>query len=232
MPDKSKINFLIDALMFLCMMAIAGLGFLMKYILPPGKERVLKYGNVELSLFGMDRHEWGAIHLYLAVSLLALLALHIVLHWKMIVNLFQKLIARAAARRVITPSFVAVSLLLLTAPFLVRPNIQPIGAAGNPGDACLVQVGGELEPCDGCGESGAGAGGRMLSGTMTLHEISQSYSMPIHFLKKSCGIPESTPNDATLAQLEQKYRLDTRKVEQIIQNYQDLSRRQGGRAAD
>ena len=36
--DKGKLNFVIDALMFLCLMAMAGLGFLMYYILPPGRQ--------------------------------------------------------------------------------------------------------------------------------------------------------------------------------------------------
>jgi len=55
MPGKGKLNFIIDALMFICMMAIAGLAFLMKFILIPGKERWAKYGRgVELSLLGMD----------------------------------------------------------------------------------------------------------------------------------------------------------------------------------
>lgn len=34
---KSKLSFIIDAAMFLCLMALAGLGFLMKYVLPSGR---------------------------------------------------------------------------------------------------------------------------------------------------------------------------------------------------
>ena len=51
--DRSKLNFVIDALMFLCIMAMAGLGFLMKYILPPGREVVARYGrNLLLTWLG------------------------------------------------------------------------------------------------------------------------------------------------------------------------------------
>ena len=67
--DKSKFNFVIDALMFLCLMAMAGLGFLMKYVLPPGREVQAKYGrNVYLSWLGWDRHDWGDIHLFHPVA--------------------------------------------------------------------------------------------------------------------------------------------------------------------
>lgn len=48
--NKAQLNFVIDALMFLSLAAIAGLGFLMKYILLPGREIAAKFGRrVELS---------------------------------------------------------------------------------------------------------------------------------------------------------------------------------------
>lgn len=87
--DKSKVNLIIDALLFLCVMAITGIGLLMKYVLLPGKETAAVYGRkVDLFLFGMDRHAWGRIHLIIAFVLLGLLTLHVVLHWNMIVSIY------------------------------------------------------------------------------------------------------------------------------------------------
>ena len=64
MSDKPKVNFVIDAVMFLCMMAMLGIGLLMRFVLIPGKARLLQYGrDVVLYLAGMDRHEWVRIHL-------------------------------------------------------------------------------------------------------------------------------------------------------------------------
>ena len=106
--NKVKLNFVIDALMFLCMTAIAGLGFLMKYVLLPGRESTIKYGRrVELSLFGLDRHDWGAIHLYLGFMLLALLVLHILLHWQMIPGLFIRLVDNSRQRSKIALVYVS-----------------------------------------------------------------------------------------------------------------------------
>ncbi len=85
--DKSKLSLVIDALMFLCVMAIAGIGFLMKFVLLPGKDTWAVYGRkVDLFLFGMDRHQWGTIHLIIAFVFLGMITLHIVLHWNMIVS--------------------------------------------------------------------------------------------------------------------------------------------------
>jgi len=42
---KSKLNLIIDALLSLCLAAIAGIGFLIKYILVPGYQRREIYAN-------------------------------------------------------------------------------------------------------------------------------------------------------------------------------------------
>ena len=90
--DKTKLNFFIDASMFLTMMALAGLGLLIKYVLIPGRIAWAQYGRqMELTWLGLDRHAWGAVHLYLAFLLLSLLLLHVILHWKMIRGLFTRI---------------------------------------------------------------------------------------------------------------------------------------------
>ena len=125
--SKSKINFLIDSLMFLCMSAIAGIGFLMKLVLIPGEDRWIKYGkNVELYVFNLDRHQWGTVHLVVALVLLGLLLLHIILHWKLIVGLFSKLITNKSARKLITIVFVFIIAFLFLFSFLIKPEMGEI----------------------------------------------------------------------------------------------------------
>ena len=125
--SKSKINFLIDSLMFLCMAAIAGIGFLMKVVLIPGQDRWIKYGkNVEIYVLNMDRHQWGTVHLVIALVLLGLLLLHIILHWKLIVGLFSKLITNKSTRKLITVVFVFISALLFLFAFLIKPEMGEI----------------------------------------------------------------------------------------------------------
>jgi cytochrome b561 len=127
MVDKPKLNFIIDALMFLVIVAMAGFGFLMKYVLIPGKERHVKYGrNVDLTFLGWDRHDWGDLHLYLGFILLGLLVLHIILHWKQIVGLFQRLIP-PERRTLVLLVFVLLAVLLIYFPFLVSPEVGELG---------------------------------------------------------------------------------------------------------
>lgn len=123
--DKSKVNLVIDALMFLCVMAMAGIGLLIKFVLLPGKDTWAAYGRkVELFLFGMDRHQWGTIHFIIAFVFLGLLALHILLHWKRILSFSSRLIGSNVARRIIATIIVVVSVFLVVFPLFVKPEVQ------------------------------------------------------------------------------------------------------------
>jgi hypothetical protein len=132
MTGKSQLNFVIDALMFLVIMAMAGLGLLMKYVLVPGRERWVKYGrNVNLTLFDWDRHDWGDIHLYLGPFFLGLLGLHIILHWRQIVGLFQGFVP-PERRSLVLLAFVLLAVFLIYFPFLVSPEIGELGRGLGP----------------------------------------------------------------------------------------------------
>jgi hypothetical protein len=129
--DKSKLNFVIDATMFLCLMAMAGLGFLMKYVLPPGRAVQAEYGrNLYLSWLGWDRHDWGDIHLYLAFGLLIMLVLHIILHWRQILGLLHRVVPDPRRRYRIALIFLLLSLLLIYFPFLITPDSKARGRGG------------------------------------------------------------------------------------------------------
>lgn len=123
--DKSKVNLVIDALLFLCVMAMTGIGILMKFILLPGKDTWAVYGRkVELFLFGMERHHWGTIHLIIAFVFLGLIVLHIILHGKIILLFYGRLIGSRVAGRIIAAIVVIAGVFFVVFPFVVKPEIQ------------------------------------------------------------------------------------------------------------
>lgn len=125
---KSKLNLIIDALMLLCIAAIAGIGLLIKYVLVPGFKRWEIYNqNVDLSYWGMDRHEWGSIHFIIALTFLVLLIIHIVLHWPVIINIYCELIPNSFVRRVIAVIIICLVILLVIFPLFVEPEVQERG---------------------------------------------------------------------------------------------------------
>ncbi|MGB5419276.1 DUF4405 domain-containing protein [Algibacter sp.] len=135
---KPILNFAINTIMTLCMSAIIGTGFLIKYTLIPGQERWDVYGQkVELYLLGLDRHQWGMIHLILGFVLLGLLITHIVFHWKIIVNVYKKIVKEPITKKIVALVFIILCLLMILFPFFVQPEIQSM-KKGNGRQVTLV----------------------------------------------------------------------------------------------
>ncbi|GAF02450.1 DUF4405 domain-containing protein [Saccharicrinis fermentans] len=123
--NKAQLNLSIDMLMFILMVPIAGIGFLIKYVLVPGFKRNAIYGrDVELYYWGMDRHQWGAIHLILSFILLFLLLLHIVFHWKQIVGIFKRMVPVKALRVILSVLLVIFTFVFGISPFFLTPEIK------------------------------------------------------------------------------------------------------------
>lgn len=124
---KPKLNLIIDALMLLCMAAMAGIGLLIKYVLVPGQARWAIYGrNVELYFRGLDRHQWGTIHLTIGLVLIALLVLHIVLHWGMVLAIYRCLIPSRLFRWIVLAILICLTVILLAFSCLVKPEVGEI----------------------------------------------------------------------------------------------------------
>lgn len=95
--NRSTLNFIIEALMFLTLMGQAGIGLSLR----------------------LKMHLFGDIHYYIGLLLAALIFVHIYLHRNLIVKMYQKLIVDSVKRKIITIIYVLVSLTLLVG-FVVR----------------------------------------------------------------------------------------------------------------
>lgn len=81
--SRTLVNIIIDltaALLFLGMIAT---GYILRFPLPPGS-------NKAFSLWGLTRHQYGDIHFWISFGLLAVLVIHLVLHWNWIVTVIVK----------------------------------------------------------------------------------------------------------------------------------------------
>lgn len=117
--NKTKLNLIIDIILLIAMAGIAGIGFLVKYIMPCG--HAVKHSGAQVyasNLWGMDRHGWGDIHWYLGIIFLVLLLAHIILHWKMISAMFKQLIPNEGLRTVVAVVLVLIVIVCLIGPFL------------------------------------------------------------------------------------------------------------------
>jgi len=172
---RARLNLLIDALMAVVMAAIAGLGFLMNWVLIPGEERPAVYGSrPDLYWLGWDRHQWGDVHLVLGIALLVLLVLHVVLHWGQVVGIWRRMVASGAARVVLALVLLALIVALMAFPAFVKPEVVPQGRGEGGGHgrgaafiehaAPTAEGGTEDVLPDGPGGRGRGGEGRGMGG--------------------------------------------------------------------
>ena len=218
--------------MFLCMAAMAGIGFLIKYTLIPAHERWIKYGqNVGLYLFGMDRHEWGMIHLIIGFVLLGLLTLHIILHWKVIAGIYNRLIQNKALKKIIVSAFITICSLLIVLPFILNPEVDeieqgkgrqvPIHSTKREDKPTTLDAKETYNKNNNFETHSSFDASIEVRGFMSLDEVSNKYNVPTNFIKKGINIPDSISDKQKLGWLRKKYDFRMSEVEKIIIDYQE-----------
>lgn len=223
--------------MFLNLMAISGIGLLMKYTLVPGFRRNEIYGrNVELNLFGLDRHEWGSIHLILSFLFIGLLILHIILHWKLIICLFKRYF-RKKVFQYFTASVLTVSaIILIFSPFFIKPTVLSSKEHVYKHQKNIHDTESDLLETDTFRSPQKLRAKKLpipqmhsehhqnhkiypIYGYMTLQEVAQKYDIPVNYLMEQLRIQESESIKRKLGQLKKRYDFNMNEVSQAIENY-------------
>ena len=89
--NKILLNIIIDFVMLIAMALVSISGFILGIVIP--SRHAVRFQNVtpwSSHLFGLGRHDWGNIHLWAGVVLLALLAIHILSHINMVSAFVKK----------------------------------------------------------------------------------------------------------------------------------------------
>lgn len=76
----------VDILLFLSVLGLVGTGLLMAFVLPPG--------SGGLTVWGSTRHDWGNVHFWLAVAMLAVAAVHVTINWGVVCSAAIRLCGR------------------------------------------------------------------------------------------------------------------------------------------
>lgn len=89
---RTTLNYFVDLAALIDLIVLACIGYIIKYYLPPGTGGLgrelhggLGTGQTK-TLFSLSRHQWGDIHFYLSILFIALIILHLILHWAWIKN--------------------------------------------------------------------------------------------------------------------------------------------------
>lgn len=81
MKRASLIN-LIDIIAFTAFLFLTSSGILLRYLLPAGSGRWSE-------VWGMTRHQWGEVHFWVSIFFFAILAFHLLQHWRFVLGLFR-----------------------------------------------------------------------------------------------------------------------------------------------
>lgn len=135
--SRVLLNLTIDSVAAALLMAMVGTGYILAFALPPGTNRT----HV---LWGLLRHQWGAVHFWISVALLAVLAVHVALHWRWLVaGLTRRFGLEAWAARsprlatlsVLATAGLPLTTLALAAHVSVRPMETPLHPLADGGGA-------------------------------------------------------------------------------------------------
>lgn len=241
----NKLNFYIDILLFINLALLIGIGLLIKYVLISGQQKWMLFGvNPELTFWGLDRHQWGTIHLITGIVFFILLVLHIIFHWRMIGCLFRKYIPKRGARVATVSITVIVFVVFIAFPFIVSPvknSIFPgegrmdIEHMVELNDSIKIQlkkpkkIGAEKQDPEievfkeGNHEKHASKKEHNITikGSMQLKEAGEKYSVPVSYLKQELNLPVRISDLQKLGRLKKKYNFTMSEVEEIILKFRE-----------
>jgi Domain of unknown function (DUF4405) len=200
---RTKLNFVVDAVAFGAFLFLASTGVLLRYQLPPGSGGLSGRGTgrgeaqqTALTLWSWTRHDWGAIHFWIACALLAVLAVHLFLHWKWVVCVVRGKATDRSGWRLGLGAIGLVALVLLAAAPWLSPTTQQTRAELRQKAANRSAEVGSLDA-----ELGRERFSDQIRGSMSLEQIAALAGSSVDYLVEQLGLPDNVSSDARVGQL-------------------------------
>ncbi len=194
--SRSSLNAIVDAAAFAAFVFLAATGAVIRYVLPPGT------GHFS-TLWGMDRHEWGNVHFWIAVALMVAIAIHVYLHWAWVVAVVKGCGEKSGAR--VASSLVALLIVLAIA---AAPLLGRVENSGEP----LHKTRSDQRP--------KASSAASINGSMTLSEIERQTGVSAAAIAKELGLPHDVSADERLGRLRQQYGFEMHDVRSIVEKHQ------------
>ena len=194
--NRTNFNFLIDLIAFFGFVVLTTTGVLMRYILPPGSGH-------HTTIWGLDRHDWGGLHFWIAIVFFAILSFHLVLHWRWIVAVFTGRPRQGSGYRAGLGLFAVIVVIALS----VSPVLSPVQKnTAREGSSYLSSH--KYEGID-------------IRGSMTLREVEKSTGVPASHIIRSLELPATLSADEQLGSLKRRYGFEMNAVREIVKEYRN-----------
>lgn len=220
---RNTSNFVVDLSTFLAALAVVATGLILEFALLPGSGG--RGGGPGKILWGLGRHDWGAVHFWAAVALGALFVLHVALHWSWVCGTARRLLLRHPAvgettRRADNVYGIALLGVLLTSlvafVWIAWANVDtvqpaPAGAMRHQ-DHATQKTSQQLS-------ANARASMPHLRGSMTLQEIEAATGVSTKTLKEKLNLPPTVASGERIGRLGRQYGFDMRTVRSIVEGH-------------
>jgi hypothetical protein len=156
--------------------------YYLHYILPPGSGRLV-------TIWGMNRHQWGGFHFWFAVVFMLLIIFHLFLHWKwVVVNMIR---GNKGKKSHIAVRLGVPGLAIITA-VAIAPLLSPQTSSYQ----------------DKIPDAASSYDDIIVRGSMTLAELEVQTGVPGVYILKTLDLPANTPGNRRLGNLARMHNLE------------------------
>ena len=200
---RNTLNFWIDLISLLVMLGLIWTGLLIHYVLPPGTGG--RHGGQGVTLWGLGRHDYGDIHLYMALTMIGLMVIHVWLHWSWVCATVNKLLGMKAtsnARR----AMYGVAILMISAA-LICGSLFWTRSQVNPASKVVEQETIEYQSSSSI----------HISGQTTLVQAAKICGIPVEELILQLQLPAKVDVNERLGRLKHQYSFEIEDVRKILE---------------
>ncbi|HMO84491.1 MAG TPA: DUF4405 domain-containing protein [Lacipirellulaceae bacterium] len=219
--NRTALNAAVDALAYAGFVALAATGLMLRYQMPPGSGGLHGMGagsgagagsRPVTIVWGLSRHEWGGVHYWIAIGLMAVLAVHLLLHWKWIVCVLRgKPHAQTSGGRFALGVAGLVLVTLLAAAPLLTPAQTTRRSEALPSPSGQQHAAPNAASAE---ESTSEA--TALRGFMTLQEAAELSGVPVEEILSRLGLPPDTSPREQVGRLLRAHGLDMGQLREAI----------------
>lgn len=221
---RNTLNYIVDVATLLAIFAMIATGLLIRFVLPPGTSG--RHGGRELSLWGLNRHEWGDVHFWAAAVLGALLVIHVALHWSWVCIMSLRMAGRTEGqltplKRNASGTIFLAAVLALFGGFTWYASIAVRETQAHEAQTRPDRPGTALPRHD--RESDHEVGSESIKGSMTLADVERETGVPVSTLIDELNLPQNTTADERLGRLARQHGFTLNQVRTIVEKHSDQS---------
>lgn len=198
--SRNSWKYLVDSLLFICIVGIVLTGILMRVVIPRGPT----LAESSKYFLGLHRNDWRDIHFFFSIAFVFLIAGHLALNWSWIKCQAGQIFKKGWTAALILTALVSILVHIILWSFFPRPAAFYVGYGYRSGRIVSSHPVSENE------------GDIIINGQVTFHQLEKITGLDSARIIKALGLPPETPRDETLGQLRKIYPFTLQQVREVL----------------